>query len=69
MDANAFSGIETKVFRSVKHLMVSVSVGIDLDDRGRPLPGARPEIHSYDVLCDHKNLIRMRQAQRQKNST
>lgn len=59
LDADAFAGIEAQIFRSVKHLMVSVSVGITLDDQGRPLPGAKPEIYSYDVLCDDKELIRM----------
>ena len=59
MDADAFTGIEAQVFRSVKHLMVSVSLGITLDNQERPLPDTKPEVHSYDVLCDHKNLIRM----------
>lgn len=59
MDADAFTGIEAQVFRSVKHLMVSVSLGIALDNQERPFPGTKPEVHSYDVLCDHKNLIRM----------
>ena len=59
MDADAFTGIEAEVFRSVKHLMVSVSLGLTLDNQGRPLPDTKPEVHSYDVLCDHKNLICM----------
>ena len=59
MDADAFTGIEAQVFRSVKHLMVSVSLGRTLDNQERPLPDTNPEVHSYDVLCDHKNLIRM----------
>ena len=59
MDADAFTGIYAQVFHSVKHLMVSVSLGLTLDNQGRPLPDTKPEVHSYDVLCDHKNLIRM----------
>lgn len=36
-----------------------ITIGIALDDQGRPHSDASPEIHSYEVLSDGKSLMRM----------
>lgn len=60
LDASAFRNkARTASLAQVKRLMVSISVGIPLDDRGRPFQNAIPEIYSYDILGDDQRLMRM----------
>jgi len=42
-----------------KKIMVSIDIGIALDDQGRSLVGAIPEVHGYEMLSDGKSLLRM----------
>lgn len=54
-----FSDRLAGLLSSVKRITVSISVGIALDDHGRPSPDALPDIYSYEVFGDDRSLIRM----------
>jgi hypothetical protein len=59
LDTTSFTGRLAELLAPVKRLTVSLSVGIALDDQGRPLPSALPEINAYEVLGDDRSLMRM----------
>lgn len=59
LDTAKFSGRLAELLAPVKRVAVSVSVGISLDDVGRPRPGATPEVHSYEMSANGKPLLRM----------
>lgn len=59
LDAASFTGRLAELLAPVKRLTISLSIGIALDDQGRPLPDALPEIHAYEVLGDDRSLVRM----------
>jgi hypothetical protein len=59
LDTAAFTGRLSELLAPVKQLAVSLAMGISLDDQGRPLQDALPEIHAYEVLGDNRSLVRM----------
>ena len=59
LDTRNFLGRIANLHTPINNISVSFSVGIALDDRDCPLPGALPEIHSYEVFVDKQSLIRM----------
>lgn len=59
LDTACFTGRLAELLAPVKRLTISLSIGIALDDHGRPLPGASPEVHAYEVLGDGRCLVRM----------
>ena len=59
LNTAAFTGRMAELLAPVKQLAVSLAVGISLDDQGRPLQDALPEIHAYEVLGDNRSLVRM----------
>ncbi len=59
LDTACFTGRLAELLAPVKRLTISLSIGIALDDHGRPLPGASPEVHAYEVLGDDRSLLRM----------
>ena len=59
LDTRTFPGRNAELHTPITNISVSFSVGIALDDRDNPLPGALPEIHSYEVFVDKQSLIRM----------
>ena len=59
LDTPTFLGRIANLHTPITNISVSFSVGIALDDRDYPLPGALPEIHSYEVFVDKQSLIRM----------
>ena len=59
LDTACFTGRLAELLAPVKRLTISLSIGIALDDHGRPLPGASPEVHAYEVLGDDRSLVRM----------
>jgi len=59
LDTAAFTGRLAELLAPVRHLAASLAVGIALDDQGRPLQDALPEIHSYEILGDDRSLVRM----------
>lgn len=59
LDTAPFTGRLAELLASVKYLTASLAVGIALDDQGRPLQDALPEIHSYEILGDSRSLVRM----------
>ena len=59
LDTASFEGRIAELLAPVKRIIVSLAVGIALDDQDRPLPEVEPEIHSYELLVDGESLIRM----------
>ncbi len=59
LDTACFTGRLAELLATVKRLTISLSIGIALDDHGRPLAGASPEVHAYEVLGDDRSLVRM----------
>jgi len=59
LDTACFTGRLAELLAPVQRLTISLSIGIALDDHGRPLPGASPEVHAYEVLGDDRSLVRM----------
>jgi len=44
---------------SVNKAMVSVTIGLELDNEGNPVPGAQPAVDSYELEADGVSLLRM----------
>jgi len=44
---------------SVNKAMVSVTIGLELDNEGDPVPGAQPAVDSYELEADGVSLLRM----------
>ena len=59
IDTSLFTGRLAELLAPVKRLIVSSLIGIALDDQGRPLPEALPEVHSYEIQGDGKSFVRM----------
>jgi predicted ATPase len=59
LNAANLHGRLAELLAPVGTVAVSLSFGISLDNEGRPLPGASPEVDSYEVIGDGKTLLRM----------
>ncbi|MBW2020331.1 MAG: AAA family ATPase [Deltaproteobacteria bacterium] len=59
LDTAGFKGRLAELLAPVRKVAVTLAVGISLDDQGRPLPDAVPEVHAYEVVADGKSLLRM----------
>lgn len=59
LDTASFTGRLAELLAPVKQLTASLSLGIALDDQGRPVHEALPAIHAYEVLGDNRSLVRM----------
>jgi len=59
LDTASFGGRLAELLAPVKTVAINLAVGISLDDQGRPLPGANPQVDSYEVMGDGKSLLRM----------
>jgi hypothetical protein len=59
IDARRLEGRLAEFLAPVQRLAVTVRIGIDLDDQGRPLPEALPAVHAYEVEADGQLLLRM----------
>lgn len=58
LDTAFFEGKLATHLAPVKQVQVFLSIGIALDDEGHPLPNAMPEVQSYEISADKKNLLR-----------
>ena len=59
LDTTAFKDRLAELFAPVNRVTMLLNFGIGLDDQDRPLPGALPEIHTYELLADGQSLLRM----------
>jgi hypothetical protein len=59
LDTASFTGRLAELLAPVKRVTASVTIGIALDDRGRPAPGAVPEVQAYELLGDDRTILRM----------
>jgi hypothetical protein len=44
---------------SVRKAIASVTIGLELDNEGNPVPGAQPAVDSYELEVDGVSLLRM----------
>jgi hypothetical protein len=59
LDTASFTGRLAELLAPVKRVTASATIGIALDDRGRPAPGAAPEVQAYELLGDDRTILRM----------
>ena len=59
LEVAALQGRLAELLAAVKSLKVMVSIGVELDNEERPLPGAEPAVTSYELLGDDQPLLRM----------
>lgn len=62
LDASALDGINELLrepLGHVKRLTLNLSIGMEVDDRDRPRPGAEPRVEEIDLFADEDELIRM----------
>ena len=59
LDTASFTGRLAELLAPVKRVTASATIGIVLDDRGRPAPGAGPEVQAYELLGDDRTILRM----------
>lgn len=59
LDTTAFKDRLAELFAPVNRVTMLLNFGIALDDQDRPLLGALPEIHTYELLADGQSLLRM----------
>lgn len=59
IDASKLHGRLAELFAPAKQVSVHLSIGIALDDKGRPVTGAEPAVVSYEVHADGETLLRM----------
>ena len=63
LDTLSFAGRLAELLAPVKRLTIFLSIGIALDNQGKPLPSAIPEIYSYELIGDDRSLVRMSKRQ------
>lgn len=59
LEVAALEGRLAELLAAVKSLKVVASIGVELDNEERPLPGAEPAVTSYELLGDDQPLLRM----------
>lgn len=59
LEVAALQGRLAELLAAVKSLKVVASIGVELDNEERPLPGAEPAVTSYELLGDDQPLLRM----------
>jgi len=55
----SFTGRLAELLAPIKRITASLTIGIPLNDQGRPEPEALPGIHSCELIGDDKSLLRM----------
>lgn len=63
LDTSDFNGRLAELLASIKLIKLSLTIGISLDNEGKPLTGSKPLVHSYEILADGKSLLRMSKRQ------
>jgi len=59
IDVAALRGRSAEILGPVRRAMVTVAVGIDVDDQGKPVPATMPTVHAYQVEADGQTILRM----------
>lgn len=59
LEVASLQGRLAELLAAVKSLKVVASIGVELDNEERPLPGAEPAVTSYELLGDDQPLLRM----------
>lgn len=59
LDTASFTGRLAELLAPVGRVTASATIGIALDDRGKPAPGAVPEVQAYELLGDDRTILRM----------
>jgi len=59
LNTSRFQGRLRELLDLVSEITAGVTIGMPLDDMDQPLPGASPQIFSYELESDGKTLLRM----------
>jgi len=59
LDTSKFQGRLKELLKPINEITAGVTIGMPLDDMDQPLPGASPQIFSYELESDGKTLLRM----------
>lgn len=59
IDVTQLSGRLAELLAPARRVAVTVTIGIQLDDKGVPTPNALPEIQTYEIQIDGSSLLRM----------
>jgi len=59
LDTEKFQGRLRELLEPVSEITAGVTIGMPLNDMDQPLPGASPQIFSYELKSDGKALLRM----------
>ena len=59
IDTAKLQGSLAELLAPGKHVVVNFTIGIKLDNEGRPVSGAEPVVTSYEMLSDGETLLRM----------
>lgn len=59
LDTAGFTGRMAELLAPIRKIIVTLAVGIKLDDRDRPITDAVPEVHAYEIQADGQSLLRM----------
>ncbi len=59
LEVSSLHGHLAELLASVKTLKVMLSVGVELDNEERPLPGSEPAVTAYELMADDQLLLRM----------
>jgi len=59
IDITQLSGRLAELLAPARRVAITVTIGIQLDDKGIPTPNALPEIQTYEIQIDGSSLLRM----------
>ncbi|MCK9505732.1 MAG: AAA family ATPase [Porticoccaceae bacterium] len=59
LDVSTLHGRLAELLATVQTLKIVLTIGVELDNEERPLPGAEPAVSSYELLGDEQLLLRM----------
>ena len=59
LNTTKFQGRLKELLKPINEITAGVTIGMPLDDMDQPLPGASPQIFSYELESDGKTLLRM----------
>jgi hypothetical protein len=59
IDVARLDGRLAQILSPVRRVSVTVAVGVELDDKGNPTPGAAPAVHAYEIMADGDSILRM----------
>lgn len=59
LDTAYLKGRLAELLAPIRRVTVSVTIGMQLDDKGNPVQGATPEVQSYEIESDGSSVLKM----------